>query len=145
MKKNDDNLRNRIINFMKTNGLTAYSWSKKAGISEGTIRSFIAGRTNSLNSRTIIKLAAAANIPVISLLEEQEKYKLNVPVNNSNINKDLLQKSIIIVDKILKKKNIKISDEERAKIYVAWYELRLVSNNENKNEEMLGSLINLIR
>ena len=47
--------------FMETRGLTPNAWAKRAGVSEGTIRNYLAGRSASLNSLTTDKLAAAAD------------------------------------------------------------------------------------
>lgn len=62
MEKNRQTLRD----FMKANDLKMAPWARAAGVSEGALRNFLAGRSNSLNGETLTKLANAANA-VISL------------------------------------------------------------------------------
>ena len=54
--------RDAFRRFMERRGLNAHAWARDAGISEGTIRNYLAGRVASLNVLTCEKLAVSAGV-----------------------------------------------------------------------------------
>lgn len=68
----DDAERRRMAlrQFMKAHGLRVFPWAKKAGISEGALRNFLNGKSNSLSTRTLDALATAIGVSVSTLLGE---------------------------------------------------------------------------
>lgn len=63
-----ERLRNSLSRLMKEKGFTVTGWAKKAGITEGTLRSFLGGRTQTLTHATLLALANGAQEPVMALL-----------------------------------------------------------------------------
>lgn len=57
---------------MAARNLTNFEWAKRAGVGEGTLRGFLAGRTDNLRSDVLQKLARAENVPVSEMLGEQQ-------------------------------------------------------------------------
>ena len=57
---------------MQRHDLNVSRWAKQAGVSEGAVRNFLAGRSASLNARTYDLLAAAADVPVHTLISEAD-------------------------------------------------------------------------
>lgn len=53
--------------FMQDRGLKVLPWCSAAGLSEGTLRNFLAGKSDSLSDRSYELLAEAANTPVAVL------------------------------------------------------------------------------
>lgn len=68
----DDAERRRMAlrQFMKIHGLKVFPWARKAGISEGALRNFLNGKSNSLSTRTLDALAGAVGVSVSTLLGE---------------------------------------------------------------------------
>jgi transcriptional regulator with XRE-family HTH domain len=56
---------------MKERGLKPAPWALSAGLSDGIVRNFLAGRAESLTAATLEKLAAAANATVAELIGEK--------------------------------------------------------------------------
>jgi hypothetical protein len=63
-----DALREGLARFMKSRRFTPTGWCKRAGITEGTLRSFLAGRSQTLTHATLAALAYAAHEPITALL-----------------------------------------------------------------------------
>lgn len=63
-----DRLRESLRNVMKAEKLNVSSWAKLAGISDSALRHFITGVNQTMNIKTVGKLAAAVNMHVDSLL-----------------------------------------------------------------------------
>jgi transcriptional regulator with XRE-family HTH domain len=61
-------LRDRLKRFGEHKGLTITGWCKLAGITEGTLRGFLNGRSQTLTHATLAALAAAAGEPIAALL-----------------------------------------------------------------------------
>lgn len=64
-----DKHRAAIKSFMDERGLNTFSWSKKADLTESTLRNFLNGG-NSLTSKTLANLAMAVNVTISELLGE---------------------------------------------------------------------------
>ncbi len=60
--------RENLRKFMKLNNLNANSWTKKAGISEGTIRNYLSGRSASISTLSLELLAQAIGVNSCRLL-----------------------------------------------------------------------------
>lgn len=65
-----DEDREAIRRFMKDNKLKDHPWSLKAGVSNGTLRKFLKGETESLKYKTLSKFATAANTSPQALLRK---------------------------------------------------------------------------
>lgn len=65
--------REALKRFMAKRGLNPYAWAEKAGVREGTIRNFLAGRSQSMNARTWHKLAEAESVSVDQILSEVDE------------------------------------------------------------------------
>src|SRR5258708_1824954 len=63
-----EELRKRLTQFMQSKGLTVTGWAKRAGVTEGTLRSFLGRRSKTLTHATLLALADAAQEPVTALL-----------------------------------------------------------------------------
>lgn len=65
-----DKDRRALLAFMDARGLNPADWSRKAGVSSSSIYNFIHGRSESLHSTTMRRLANAANVPVSAITGE---------------------------------------------------------------------------
>lgn len=63
-----DRLRESLRNVMKAEKLNVSSWAKLAGISDSALRHFITGVNQTMNIKTVGRLANAVNMHVDSLL-----------------------------------------------------------------------------
>lgn len=61
MEKIAEYNRSILQKFMDDNGLKMAPWSKVAGVSEGALRNFLSGRSQTMTVATLSKLARAAN------------------------------------------------------------------------------------
>ena len=61
--------RSCLVNFMKKNKLNSGLWSKKAGISEGTIRHYLSGRNSSITIANLGLLAQSVNVKISDLID----------------------------------------------------------------------------
>lgn len=68
---NPDLRRRALRTYMATHGLTVNGWAVEAGISEGTLRNFLNGDSESLSDRSYELLAAARGEPVSVLRGEK--------------------------------------------------------------------------
>jgi phage repressor protein C with HTH and peptisase S24 domain len=68
-----DQRRAAIKRFMTERGLKPAPWAVNAGLSDGIVRNFLAGRAESLNSSTLEKLAQAADATVAELIGEKPR------------------------------------------------------------------------
>ena len=139
--------RNNFRTYMQRHNLTAYGWAKKAGITEGAIRSYLAGRTDSLTYSTLKKLADAHGTSPSTLLEPSEEYHkgFNDP---QYIDRNIFLNSMTKVDDIIAKKNLNINEKDRQKLYFAWYDLKVEllkqSKNDSFDEDRLSSMIKML-
>ncbi|MEM6833960.1 MAG: S24 family peptidase [Pseudomonadota bacterium] len=79
-----EDLREHIQWFMDRRDLNVNSWSNAAGTSEGALRNFMSGKSDSLRTDTLYKLAKAENITAADLLAgyKNETPHLHTPVQN---------------------------------------------------------------
>jgi hypothetical protein len=63
-----EELRKRLRQFMQDERLTVTGWTKRAGVTEGTLRSFLKGGSKTLTHATLMALANAVQEPVMALL-----------------------------------------------------------------------------
>jgi phage repressor protein C with HTH and peptisase S24 domain len=68
-----DQRRAAIRRFMAEKNLKPAPWAESAGLSNGIVRNFLAGRADSLSGSTLEKLARAANATVAELIGEKPK------------------------------------------------------------------------
>ena len=130
-----ENHRKYLKKLMQENNLSVNSWSKIAGISEGTLRAYLSGRTNSISIKTLAKLAEAIQITVDELLLIETK-----PIR-SYLDEEVFENSVLEVDNLIIQKKLKFDSKKKAKLYLLWYELK--SQNIAKDE--LLRLIELLK
>lgn len=69
MKKSiADQQRKALVKFMASRGLKQSSWCKKANISEGSLRNFLNGDSDSMQSNQLQMLAQAADTTIAEIL-----------------------------------------------------------------------------
>ena len=70
----------RAVERQKERGISLDQWTAKAGLSRSTVRQYLAGQSKSLNCETYDRLAVAAGISIMELLELEHASPLTVPV-----------------------------------------------------------------
>ena len=123
-------LRTNLKKFMQDQGLNVTSWSKKAGIAEGTLRHFLSGRNNSLTYLVLEKLAAAFELSPKSFLDNTEP-KAETQV----IDKNLFTQAFIHLENHIKNSNLELNNIDKAEILVSIYELLLIQKANSAIEE----------
>lgn len=79
---NPDAWRIAIRSFMDRSGLSNNSWAKVAGVSEGALRNFLSGRSNTISIETLEKLTAAVDKSHADFLSELfDTNKCHIPVD----------------------------------------------------------------
>ena len=63
-------IRNRIQDLMKSRKVTQVELATRIGVSEGSLRRFISGKTNKLGDENIIRIARVFNVSADFLLGE---------------------------------------------------------------------------
>jgi transcriptional regulator with XRE-family HTH domain len=134
----EDKYRKNLEIFMKRKGLTSYSWAKMAGITEGTIRSYIAGRSNSLTYNTLAKLANCLGVNINELVDPEVNYEEYLDHKNY-LQREIFEGCMQVVDDIIEQKNIQISAFDRRRLYLAWYDIK----NETTSKNSKGSKTDL--
>jgi phage repressor protein C with HTH and peptisase S24 domain len=82
MTSREDSRRQAIKVFMASKGLKVKPWATSAGIAEGGLRDYMAGRTASMTVEALDRLAIAANATVAELIGER--------VREPRVNKELV-------------------------------------------------------
>lgn len=124
MTNYNDEHRKFLLNFMKEHELNANKWAKIANISEGTLRAYLTGRSQSIGLDTLSKMAKAISVPISDLIGDK----------TSEINETNLYKSVIEIDNMLSTHKRELSSENRAKLYLSWY--RVLNSLKNENQEL---------
>ncbi|MEK6733657.1 MAG: helix-turn-helix transcriptional regulator [Pseudomonadota bacterium] len=137
--------REKFRNFMEKNGLTPYSWGKKAGVAEATIRHYLSGRNKSITAVNIEKLAIAAGVESDSLLSGDRSGN---QVDMSNVDYNLFIQSFKDIAEYIKDHNIKLDSVTHAKVVLAWYQLAKMPDQENQfnvnSPDLISNLLNKI-
>lgn len=68
-----DRMREAIRQVIQETGIPLATWCAKAGISEGSPRGFLKGRTKAIHSDNLLKMADAINYPVSRILGEPQR------------------------------------------------------------------------
>lgn len=68
MSESDDRTRAAIRAFMRARKLKPRPWALRAGVSEGALRNYLSGRSATLTTRTVERLAKAADASVTDVL-----------------------------------------------------------------------------
>jgi len=71
--KTTERMRAAIRKVIEDNQTSLREWCIKSGISEGTPRSFLKGRTKAIQSSNLIKMSDAVNYPIAALYGETPK------------------------------------------------------------------------
>ena len=124
--KNNMNIethRKYLENFMKNHHLNSNNWAKIAGISEGTLRAYLNKKSNNISLDTLYKLADSIGIPVIQLISEQKI--------DYNLEETCLIRTITKIDSIITQKNLNLTAEKKAKIYLACYKLSSIIKDDD--------------
>jgi transcriptional regulator with XRE-family HTH domain len=125
-----------LLNFMKEHGLNTNKWAKMAGISEGTLRAYLSGRSQTISLETLSKMANAVSLPIVELIDGTFK----------EVNEIYFYKSVTEIDNLLSAKKIALPSEERAKLYLAWYRaLNALKHNNQDLQTLMKNIIALLR
>lgn len=62
--------RKALKDFMTLQGIKIAPWCRKAGLSNGTVRNFLDGRTRTMKQETLLRLASAAHVTIEEMLGE---------------------------------------------------------------------------
>jgi|GEM_PF-2866581 len=130
--------RQSLKEFMLKHKLNAFSWAKKAGISEATIRHYLSGRNSSLTSVNIEKLASAVGAKtqdLISNSSSREAVSLSENNNSFEMQRDLFIQVFLDLEMFISKNNIKSSPRVKANILLAWYQLTELLQKTGEKED----------
>jgi hypothetical protein len=141
--------------FMQKHKLNAFSWAKKAGIAEATIRHYLSGRNQSLTSVNLERLATSVGARLEELIGQITLPKINQPINISNFNpsnsieieRDLFIQVFTDLEMFILNNRMNVSVKVRANILLSWYKLtQLLKQNgqEKASPEMFKELFNKI-
>ena len=113
--------RQHLIEFMGKYNLSTNKWCAIANINEGTLRSFLKGRTFSLTLKTLQKLAEAVSVSVGDLIPDEpvETDISHLPF----IDHKLLTDVVRMVDEMILEKSLNLSINERAQAYSNCYNI----------------------
>lgn len=144
--------RNCFKQFMQKNGLNAFSWAKKAGIAEATIRHYLSGRNKSLTSVNLEKLARSVGVRPEILMNCSLNDDLNIDgysfgsSKEIEIDRELFIYVFVQVEKYLQEKNLILpSSEVKANVIIAFYQLIKLLNIEKNVSEYMNLLDDLIK
>jgi hypothetical protein len=132
MSNENNEHRKFLLNFMKEHELNANKWAKIANISEGTLRAYLTGRSQTLGLETLSKMAKAISVPISELIEDKA----------SDINEANLYKSVIEIDNMLSTHKIELNSENKAKLYLSWY--RVLNSLKADNQDLTTLMRNII-
>jgi DNA-binding Xre family transcriptional regulator len=116
-----------LIKFMAEKGLNPNSWAKLAGISEATIRHFISGRSKSITSANLAKLAMAANADVVDIIGEVANKEIAY-----DIDRELFIKSYCEIADFINNNFKNIPPQVCANIILSWYEISKLKNRDSQ-------------
>ncbi len=133
-----------LKDFMQQQKLNAFSWAKKAGVTEATIRHYLSGRSQSLTSLVLEKLAISVGVSVSDLISENKSISNNKPEDNL-FNRELMARSFIDVEEFIEKSNLQLSTAEKANIVIAWYDLAKMLKQDEVDFAPEQSLMEIIR
>ena len=133
--------------FMQKHKLNAFAWAKKAGITEGTIRSYLAERSSSLTYKTLSKLAEAVGVTPKEIIDPDVNYE-EIIDNSQYLDRSLLVRCMEKIDTIIEVKKLTVSSADRRKLYMAWYDLKTesisVKDNEKQDEDRISAMLRLV-
>lgn len=124
-----------IKHAMAKHGLIVTSWCRDAGISEGTLRNFLSGENESMQTNNLEMLARAAGVSLSELLGEEVHYKAD---------NDLMQKSVESILRAAKDSRIKLSRAEEMAYAVMLYNHVIEYRKKGKDavpDEVMGALV----
>ena len=77
---NPEPIRDAIRQFIARRDLKVQPWAKRAGVSEGSLRNFLAGHSNAMSIETLGRLADAEGVTIAELTGEDrdERGSINV-------------------------------------------------------------------
>lgn len=128
-----------IKHFMDRHGVTVFSWTKKAGLRESTLRNFLNGDAESLTTRTLSRLARAANTSISEILGDTE-----FPgVNEFDIS--LLQECINAILHQAKEMNMIIPEADLARYATDLYEIAEADYKAGITQISIGAAKSILR
>lgn len=130
--------------FMQQHNLNPSSWAKKAGITEATIRHYINGRSQSLTSLVLEKLANSVGVSITEIIGGKKFVYKDVELQDITLNRPLMLQSLIDVEEFITNSDLEIDAKEKANIFMAWYDLAQILKREKKDESYQPSLTELI-
>lgn len=132
--------------FMQVNELNANAWAKKSGVTESTIRHYLNGRTQSLTSLVLEKLASSIGANIGDLISNQVDHDVETQEFLS-FDRALLLKTLKDAEEYIANSKIILSPEQKAKIFMAWYDLSKLVKAEKREQpadEMIGKILSKI-
>ena len=100
-----EQLRKALRRFMEMKHLTVAGWAREADLSEGTLRNFLAGTSDTLTHATLAALAGAARQPVSALLMPADVIDVEFEVSAS-AKKDPMERFTIYLPPDLRFPNV---------------------------------------
>lgn len=141
-------LQTNLERLMKARGFNMKSLSLAAKLNETAVRDILRGKVGSPTYKTLLKLSNTLNCAVEELVGTSKITKSPLEEallsRSRHIDLGLFARTIGTVDKLLKQKKLKPTDLVKAKIYLAWYDLLLINQNDatsdtdNKFAEILN-------
>ena len=132
--------------FMEEKKLNAFSWAKKAGITESTIRHYLSGRNRSLTTLVLEKLANAAGASVADLIGENKVIRGAENQVAPAFDRALMLRALADAEEFIVQSGLKIEAKEKANIFMAWYDLaQMLRQDETEGLSPEQSLEVLIR
>lgn len=133
--------------FMQRHRLNANAWAKKSGVTEATIRHYLNGRTQSLTGLVLEKLAGSAGASVADLIVENQYLHDQETKEFLSFDRELMLQTLINVEAYVRSADIKLSVEEKANVFMAWYDLAKLlklEKKENPHQELINTLMQKI-
>ncbi|AIL64872.1 hypothetical protein NOVO_02390 [Rickettsiales bacterium Ac37b] len=138
----DKDLATNLKAMMIKKGFSMKGLSLSAHLNETAVRDIITGRVKNPTYITLEKLARVLECEVKDLTASSTSN--NSFTHSVNVlDTEALIKSIIKVDHIIQKNNLSLNIEDKARVYVAWYELALLTQDEHidNSEQQLYTLL----
>jgi transcriptional regulator with XRE-family HTH domain len=143
-------LQQNLRHLMKEQKLSMLKLSLAACLNETAIRDILNGKVKSPTYKTLQKIANALKCKVDDLVTKADDglvlKKDSLLFDNSKINVKKFASTLQTVDELLRKKELKLSYIDKARVYFAWYDLTILNDNPLQDEKLieaqLSTLIN---
>jgi transcriptional regulator with XRE-family HTH domain len=120
---NPEKARQALRQFMLNRKLKIDPWAKRAGVSSGTIRNFLDGRSSSLTHKTLEKLAGAESVPIAVLIDPEYQESANEAAKLTE-DEALLFDCIVAFEEVVEELGMRLSVEKKARRIIEMYRLQ---------------------